>query len=502
MPDMPGNGTRRPETMTTNFGVPIADNQNTLTAGSPGPALVADYHLIEKNAHFNRERVPERVVHAKGAGAFGYFEVTDDVAGYTKAAFLNTVGKRTECVVRFSTVAGEKGASDVERDPRGFACKFYTEEGNYDLVGNNTPIFFVRDPLKFPDFIHSQKRLPQNNLRSKEMMWDFWSLSPESLHQVTYLMGDRGIPASFQTMNGYGSHTYQWINREGKTVWVKYHFKAELGVKNLTRQQAAEIQGQDPDYHTRSLYELIDGGDAAAWKLSVQIMPHEDAFTYKWDPFDVTKVWSHKDYPLIPVGRMVLNKNPENYFVDIEQGAWEPSNVVPGIWFSPDKMLQGRIFAYADAHRYRIGPNYALLPTNRPRNATARNYQRDGSMRFDANGGDAPVYEPNSKGGPVENKAFEEPAYPLHGEATGRYAQNTARNDDYQQPGDLYRLMSKEEQDRFVDTVVDHMAPATRQTQERAVANFAKADAGLGARLATGLGHTPSPPEPQPALVR
>ncbi|MEO6991813.1 MAG: catalase, partial [Candidatus Baltobacteraceae bacterium] len=486
MADRNGDPKRTPETLTSNFGAPIADNQNTLTAGNPGPALIADYHLIEKNAHFNRERVPERVVHAKGAGAFGYFEVTDDVAQYTRAAFLSQIGKRTELVARFSTVAGEKGASDVERDPRGFAVKFYTEEGNYDLVGNNTPIFFIRDPLKFPDFIHSQKRLPQNNLRSKAMQWDFWSLSPESLHQVTYLMGDRGIPAAFQNMNGYGSHTYQWINREGKTVWVKYHFKAELGVKNLTRQKAAEIQGHDPDHHTRSLYDLIAGGDVAAWKLYVQIMAHEEAFAYKWDPFDVTKVWSHKDYPLVPVGRMVLNKNPENYFADIEQGAWEPSNVVPGIWFSPDKMLQGRIFAYADAHRYRIGPNYALLPTNRPRHAAVHNYQRDGNMRFDANGGSAPVYEPNSLGGPAQDKAYEEPPYAMHGATTGRYDQKTPRNDDYQQPGDLYRLMSNEEKARLVDTLVDHMGDIPKETQTRQIGHFAKADGDLGARLAAG----------------
>lgn len=487
-----GDGAGHPETLTTDFGVPVADNQNSLGAGNPGPLLLADYHLIEKNAHFNRERVPERVVHAKGAGAFGYLEVTDDLSQYTKAAFLNKVGKRTECVARFSTVAGEKGASDVERDPRGFAVKFYTEEGNYDLVGNNTPIFFIRDPLKFPDFIHSQKRLPQNNLRSKAMMWDFWSLSPESLHQVTYLMGDRGIPAAFQNMNGYGSHTYQWINADGKTVWVKYHFKTEHGVKNLTRQEAAEIQGADVDFHTRSLYELIEKGEAASWKLHVQIMPHEDAFTYKWDPFDVTKVWSHKDYPLIPVGRMVLNKNPDNYFVDIEQGAWEPSNVVPGIWFSPDKMLQGRIFAYADAHRYRIGPNYALLPTNRPRNAKVNNYQRDGHMRFDANGGASPVYEPNSLGGPVENKAYMEPAYQLQGE-TGRYDQKTRRNDDYQQPGDLYRLWTPDVQARFVDTVVDHMSEIPRETKERQTGHWRKVDADLGDRIAKGLGLVAEP---------
>jgi catalase len=481
------NGKKTPDVLTNNFGAPVADNQNSLSAGNPGPLLIADYHLIEKNAHFNRERVPERVVHAKGAGAFGYFEVTNDLREYTKAAFLSQVGKKTEVVARFSTVAGEKGSSDVERDPRGFAIKFYTEEGNYDLVGNNTPIFFIRDPLKFPDFIHSQKRLPQNNLRDKTVQWDFWSLSPESLHQVTYLMGDRGIPAAYQHMNGYGSHTYQWIDAEGKTVWVKYHFKTELGVKNLTRHEAAAIQGTDTDYATRSLFELIERGEAASWRLCVQIMPHEDSFAYKWDPFDVTKVWSHKDYPLIEVGRMVLDRNPENYFAEIEQAAFEPSNVVSGIWFSPDKMLQGRIFAYADAHRYRIGPNYALLPVNRPKNAKVENYQRDGHMRFDANGGGAVNYEPNSFGGPTQRKQYEEPAYALAG-ATGRYAQKTYRNDEYTQPGDLYRLMKQEEKDRLVDTLVDHLGSVPREIQIRQIGHFSRADADLGTRLARGLG--------------
>ena len=445
------NGESR-KTLTTNFGAPVADNQNSMTAGEHGPTLLEDFHLLEKLAHFNRERVPERVVHAKGSGAFGYFEVTKDLTQYTKAAFLNTVGKRTEMLARFSTVAGEMGSADTARDPRGFSLKFYTEDGNYDLVGNNTPVFFIRDAVKFPDFIHSQKRDPKTHLRDANMQWDFWSLSPESLHQVVYLMGDRGIPAGYQHMEGFGSHTFQWINAAGKTVWVKYHLKPTTGVKNLERHQAAKIAGDDPDYAQRSLFNLIDGGGAAEWIMYVQIMPHEDAFTYKWDPFDVTKVWSHKDYPLIEVGKMVLNKNPENYFEDIEQAAFEPSNVVPGIYFSPDKMLQGRIFAYSDAHRHRIGANYALLPVNRPRNATVNNYQRDGAMRFDGNGGARPVYEPNSLGGPVETKAAMEPQLELKG-ASGRYAQTSYRNDDYQQAGDLYRLMKPDEQDRFVDTV-------------------------------------------------
>jgi catalase len=372
-----------PDMLTTNSGAPVPDNQNSLTAGNPGPTLLADHYMIEKNAHFSRERVPERVVHAKGGGAFGYFEVTEDVSDFTCANFLSAIGKRTEVLARFSSVAGEHGYADTDRDPRGFALKFYTEDGNYDLVGNNTPVFFIRDAIKFPDFIHSQKRHPQTNLRDPNRMWDFWSLSPESLHQVTYLMGDRGIPLGWQFMNGYGSHTYQWINRAGKTVWVKFHFHTELGEKNMTRQDAIRMAGEDPDFHLRSLSNLIAGGDVASWKFSVQIMLTEEAATYRFDPFDVTKVWSHKDYPLIPVGRLVLNRNPQNDFTDIEQAAFEPSAIVPGVWFSPDKMLQGRIFAYADAHRYRIGTNYASLPVNRPKNARVANYMRDGAMHPD-----------------------------------------------------------------------------------------------------------------------
>ncbi|MGA2761462.1 MAG: catalase [Candidatus Cybelea sp.] len=458
--------------LTTNFGVPVPDNQNSLTAGPRGPTLLADHYLIEKNAQFNRERVPERVVHAKGGGAFGFFEVTNDVTEFTKAAFLSRVGKRTEMLARFSSVAGERGYADTDRDPRGFALKFYTEEGNYDLVGNNTPVFFIRDAIKFPDFIHSQKRHPQTNLRDPNRMWDFWALSPESLHQVTYLMGDRGIPLGWQFMDGFGSHTYQWTNAEGKSVWVKFHFKTNLGVKNMTRQEAVRMAGEDPDFHLRSLFALIDGGDQASF-----------------DPFDVTKVWSHKDYPLIEVGRMVLNRNPENYFADIEQAAFEPSNVVPGVWFSPDKMLQGRIFAYADAHRYRIGTNYASLPVNLAKHAKVRNYMRDGAMRHDGNGGSTDNYEPNSFGGPVENRRFAEPTYPLTGK-TGHFEQRSARSDDFVQAGDLYRLMKPAEKDRIVDQIVNHMKSVQRPIQLRAVRNFVKCDPGYGERLAKGLNLT------------
>ncbi|HEY8297648.1 MAG TPA: catalase [Candidatus Baltobacteraceae bacterium] len=481
------NGNATPEILTTNFGAPVSDNQNSMSAGNPGPLLIADYHLLEKNAHFNRERVPERVVHAKGAGAFGYFEVTNDVTPYTKAALFASKGKRTEMLARFSTVAGERGAADTERDPRGFALKFYTEEGNYDLVGNNTPIFFIRDPLKFPDFIHSQKRHPQTNLRDNDMQWDFWSLSPESLHQVTYLMGDRGIPQSHQFMNGYGSHTYSWINADGKMVWVKYHMKTEQGIRNFTRQEAAAVVAADPDYATRTLFDQIEKGEPACWKMYVQIMPLEDAASYRFDPFDVTKVWSHKDYPLLEVGRIVLDKNPDNYFAQIEQAAFEPSNVVPGIWFSPDKMLQGRIFAYADAHRYRIGPNYHQLPVNQAKNAPVHNYGRDGNMNAGENGGKAINYEPNSRNGPVEAKQFMEPSQAVAGE-TGRFEQHAVRNDNYTQPGDLYRLMDAGAQDRLVDAVVTGMKPVRKEVQQRQVEHWRKVDASLGERVGQGLG--------------
>ena len=445
-------------------------------------------HLIEKLAHFDRERVPERVVHAKGGGAFGYFEVTNDVRQYTKAAFLNKVGKRTEMLARFSTVAGELGSADTVRDPRGFALKFYTEEGNYDLVGNNTPIFFIRDAMKFPDFIHSQKRHPQTHLQSADMMWDFWGLSPEATHQVTYLMGDRGTPEAWQHMNGYGSHTYMWVNAEGKPSWVKYHVKTDLGVKNFTREQAAAMAGGNPNHHIQSLFDLIAGGDKAQWTMYVQIIPYEEGFNYKWDIFDVTKVVSHKDYPLVEVGKMVLNKNPQNYFAEIEQSSFEPSNMVPGIWFSPDKMLQGRIFSYADTHRHRIGVNYALLPVNKARNAAVNNYQRDGFMRFDDNGGNSVNYEPNSLGGPVQTNAGAEPEVLALSGAVGRYSQNTSKNDDFTQAGDLYRLMKPDEKERLVGNIVAHMGPAKKDTQLRAIENFRKADPALGDGIALGLG--------------
>ncbi|AKF29823.1 catalase [Bacillus sp. 2211] len=475
--------------LTTSWGAPVGDNQNSMTAGDRGPALIQDVHLLEKLAHFNRERVPERVVHAKGAGAHGYFEVTNDVTKYTKAAFLSEVGKRTPLFIRFSTVAGELGSSDTVRDPRGFAVKFYTEEGNYDIVGNNTPVFFIRDAIKFPDFIHTQKRDPRTHLKNPTAVWDFWSLSPESLHQVTILMSDRGIPATLRHMHGFGSHTFKWTSDKGEGVWIKYHFKTEQGVKNLDVNTAAKIAGENPDYHTEDLFNAIENGDFPAWKLYVQIMPLEDANTYRFDPFDVTKVWSQKDYPLIEVGRMVLNRNPENYFAEVEQATFSPGTLVPGVDVSPDKMLQGRLFAYHDAHRYRVGANHQALPINRSRNEV-KNYQRDGQMRFDDNGGRSVYYEPNSFGGPKESPEDKQAAYPVSG-----FADSVSYNhhDHYTQAGDLYRLMSEEERARLVANIVSAMKPVEKEEIKlRQIGHFYKADPEYGRRVAEGLG-LPSP---------
>jgi len=420
----------QPETLTTRGGNPVASNENSLSAGPKGPLLLEDVWLVEKHAHFNRERVPERVVHAKGAGAFGYFEVTHDMSKYTKAKLFNGAGTRTELAARFSHVAVESGGADAYRDLRGFALKFYTPEGNYDLVGNDTPIFFVRDPMKFVDFIHTQKRDPQTHLRDHAMQWDFWTLSPESIHQVLWLMGDRGLPAGYEYMNGYGSHTFMWTNAVGEKVWVKYHLHTEQGIKNFTDKEAGQVRSDEEklDSFTKSLFNRLDSGNVAAWQLFVQIMPYEEAFTYRFDPFDITKVLLHGDYPLIPVGRMVLNRNPENYFAEIESLAFNPSNVVPGIYFSPDKMLQGRVFAYADAHRYRIGSNYEQLPVNVPKAARANNpYERDGVMAAGDNGGSAPNYAPNSHGGPVADMKYAEPSYADLRGATGATNKRSAK---------------------------------------------------------------------------
>ena len=465
--------TTKKKKLTTNFGRRVDDDQNSITVGPRGPVLLKDVHLIEKLAHFNRERIPERVVHAKGAGAGGYFEVTNDVTKYTKAKFLSEVGKRTEVFARFSTVGGEKGSADAERDPRGFAVKFYTEEGNYDLVGNNTPVFFIRDPLKFPDFIHTQKRNPETNLKDANMFWDFLSLTPESLHQVTILFSDRGTPRSFRNMNGYGSHTFKVYNDDGESFWIKYHFKTDQGIQNFTRQEAEQEKANDPDNATRDLFNSIKNGEFPSWTLQFQVMPVNDAENYRFDVFDVTKVWPHGDYPVLEVGRMVLNRNPSNYFAEVEQSAFSPGNFVPGISASPDKMLQGRLFAYPDAHRYRLGPNYHLLPVNKPKAVKYINYQRDGYMRLDENGGGAPNYYPNSFGGPEPDIQSTEPFYEVSGKVTRqKYAHP---NDDFVQPGALYRkVMTDQDRDNLIGNIVTHLCNAKKEIQIRQTKIFYK----------------------------
>jgi catalase len=473
--------------LTTAAGIPVGDNQNSLTAGKRGPTLIQDHHLLEKLSHFNRERIPERVVHAKAAGAHGVFTVTNDITKYTKAKLFSEVGKKTEMFGRFSTVAGEKGSADTVRDVRGFALKFYTEEGNWDMVGNNTPVFFIRDAIKFPDFIHTQKRMPQTNLRSHTMWWDFWSQVPESLHQVTILFSDRGIPKGIPYMNGYGSHTYSFLNAKDERFWVKFHFKTSQGIQNMMQKEADRIVGEDPDYHTRQLFEAIERGDYPKWTFKVQIMPEKDAEHYRWNPFDLTKVWPHADYPLIEVGVLELNKNPENYFAEVEQAAFSPANVVPGISFSPCKMLQARIFAYADAHRYRLGVNFESLPINRPRAAQVNNYQRDGHMRFDENGGPSVNYEPNSFGGPKADPAFKEPPLKISGDADW-YDQKRGVDEDYIQPGDLYRLMPPDEKKRLVENIVGSLKQVPNEIQKKMVAHFRKADKSYGDAVAKGLG--------------
>jgi len=482
--------TKRPPITTTDAGIPAASAEHSLTAGPNGPILLQDHYVIQKMQAFNRERVPERVVHAKGSGAFGYFEVTADVTPSTKAAFLNKVGKRTPVLARFSSVAGEQGYADTDRDPRGFALKFYTEEGNYDLVGNNTPVFFVRDPTKFQDFIHSQKRMPETGLRSNNAQWDFWSLSPESLHQVAILMSDRGTPRSWRQMNGYGSHAFMWINAAGKRVWVKYHFKTEQGIHNFTGAEAKAMKAEDPDCYRRDLYQAIERKDYPAWRLEMQIMPFEDAATYRFNPFDLTKIWPHRDYPPITIGRLVLDRNPENFFAQIEQAAFSPANMVPGIGPSPDRMLLGRLFSYHDTHLHRIGTNYEQLPVNRP-SSEVQTYNKEGAMRY-AHSGNQPVYAPNSYGGPqADPVGHADPSWFIEAGEIVRTAQGLhAEDNDFIQAGNLYRdAMSATDRDNFVSNIVGHMSDGVeRQVQERAAALWRQVDPDLGARIAQGLG--------------
>src|SRR5919109_302342 len=472
-------------TLTTNAGAPVEDNQNSLTAGPRGPVLLQDYWLLEKLATFNRERIPERIVHAKGSAAHGTLTITNDITQYSKAAVFSKVGKAVPAYLRFSTVAGERGAADAERDVRGFALRFYTEEGNWDLVGNNTPVFFVRDPYKFPDFIHTQKRDPRTNMRSATAMWDFWSLSPESLHQVTILFSDRGLPKNYRQMHGFGSHTYSFINAQGQRTWVKFHFKSLQGIATISEAESATTIGADRESHQRDLYEAIERGDFPRWRMMVQLMSEDQAKRTSFDPFDLTKVWPHKQFPLVEIGILELNRNPENYFAEVEQASFSPANVVPGIGHSPDKMLQFRVFSYADAHRHRLGVNYESLPVNKPR-CPLHTYHRDGAMRFDGNDGGKVNYEPNSFDGPAEDHRFREPPLPIEGPAD-RYDHRIG-NDDYTQAGNLFRLMTPEQRGRLMDAIAGAMQGVPEFIQRRQIGHFAKADPAYGAGVAARLG--------------
>ena len=468
--------------LTTRNGAPVVDNQNTMTVGPRGPVLLQDVWFLEKLAHFDREVIPERRMHAKGSGAFGSFTVTHDITKYTRAKIFSAVGKKTDLFLRFSTVAGERGAADAERDIRGFAIKFYTEEGNWDLVGNNTPVFFLRDPLKFPDLNHAVKRDPRTNMRSTKNNWDFWTSLPEALHQVTIVMSDRGIPASYRHMHGFGSHTFSLINAKNVRCWVKFHLRTQQGIKNLSDEEAEALVGKDRESHQGDLYESIEKGDFPRWTMFIQIMPEKDAAKYRFHPFDLTKVWLKKDYPLIEVGVLELNRNPENYFAEVEQAAFDPGHFVPGIGPSPDKMLQGRLFAYGDAHRYRLGINHTELPINRPHATEAVNYGRDGAMRFDAHYGREKNYEPNSFGGPVQT---DEPLYDsLPGAQSGSYPWDDRDGDDFSQAGALYRLMPEEAKVRLVTNIADGLAQVSKDDiVERSIASFARADHEYGSRI-------------------
>lgn len=480
----------RPPVTTTDSGIPAASDEYSLTVGPAGPTVLHDHYVVQKMQHFNRERVPERVVHAKGSGAHGFFEVTEDVTQFTKASLFSTVGKRTPMFARFSTVAGEQGYPDTVRDPRGFALKFYTDEGNFDLVGNNTPVFFVRDASKFQDFIHSQKRLPDTGLRSNDMQWDFWTLSPESAHQVAILMSDRGTPRTWRHMNGYGSHTFSWMNAAGERFWVKYHFKTVQGAENFTADEAKAMAAEDPDFHRRDLMESIAAGNAPEWRLEVQVMPFADAASYRFNPFDLTKVWPHGDYPPITVGRMVLDRNPENFFAEVEQAGFSPANLVPGTGLSPDKMLMGRVFSYHDTHLHRIGPNYEQLPINAPR-VPVHSYNKDAAMTY-RHAGAQPVYAPNSYGGPQADPGRQvEIDWQVESAEIGRYAyEKHAEDDDFGQAGALYRtVLSEAERQNLVKNVTSHASDhVTPEVQQRVVAYWSKVDPQLGAQVAVGLG--------------
>ena len=471
--------------LTTSVGAPVADNQNVMTAGPRGPMLLQDIWFLEKLAHFDREVVPERRMHAKGSGAYGTFTVTHDITRYTRAKIFSQVGKKTDLFVRFSTVAGERGAADAERDIRGFAIKFYTEEGNWDLVGNNTPVFFLRDPLKFPDLNHAVKRDPRTNLRSARNNWDFWTLLPEALHQVTIVMSDRGLPATYRHMHGFGSHTFSFINAQQERYWVKFHFRTQQGIKNLTDAEAEALVGKDRESHQRDLYESIENGEFPRWTLFVQIMPESDAVSLSYNPFDLTKVWPHGDYPLIEVGVMELNRNPDNYFAEVEQAAFNPANVIPGIGFSPDKMLQGRLFSYGDAQRYRLGVNHYQIPVNASR-CPFHHYHRDGAMRVDGNHGSTMGYEPNGYLEWEQQPEYAEPALALEGAAA--HWNHREDEDYYTQPGNLFRLMNPAQQQVLFDYTARSIGEAPREIQTRHIANCLKADQAYGEGVARALG--------------
>ncbi len=466
-------------------GAPVEDNQNTVTAGKRGPLLMQDIWFLEKLAHFDREVIPERRMHAKGSGAFGTFTVTHDITKYTKAKIFSEIGKKTELFVRFSTVAGERGAADAERDIRGFAIKFYTEEGNWDLVGNNTPVFFLRDPLKFPDLNHAVKRDPKTNLRSAKNNWDFWSNLPEALHQVTITMSDRGIPYSYRHMNGYGSHTFSLINAKNERIWVKFHLKTQQGIKNLTDQEAETIVGKCRESHQRDLFDSIEKREFPKWNMKIQVMTEEQARKCTFNPFDLTKVWPHGDYPLMDVGVMELNKNSENYFADVEQAAFNPANVVPGIGFSPDKMLQGRLFSYGDAQRYRLGVNHHLIPVNKPR-CPVNHYHRDGFMRVDDNFGGTLGYEPNSYGEWEEQPEFKEPPLKIEGDAD-HWNHREDDDDYYSQPGKLFNNMSADQKKVLFENTARNMNGVPKEIMIRHIKNCLKADKAYGEGVAKAL---------------
>lgn len=470
--------------LTTSAGCPVAHNQNVETAGPRGPQLLQDVWFLEKLAHFDREVIPERRMHAKGSGAYGTFTVTHDITQYTRAKIFSEIGKKTELFARFTTVAGERGAADAERDIRGFALKFYTEEGNWDMVGNNTPVFFLRDPLKFPDLNHAVKRDPRTNMRSAQNNWDFWTSLPEALHQITIVMSDRGIPATYRHMHGFGSHTFSLISQDNERVWVKFHFHSNQGIKNLSDSEAAAVIGQDRESHQADLFNSIEDGDFPSWKMKIQVMTEDQAQSVSFNPFDLTKIWPHADFPLLDVGTFELNKNPENFFAEVEQSAFNPASVVPGISFSPDKMLQGRLFSYGDAQRYRLGVNHSHIPVNSPR-CPVNSYHRDGAMRTDGNFGGTIGYEPNSQQEWQEQPDFSEPPLSLSGAAA--HWDHREDDDYFSQAGDLFRIMSAEQQQSLFDNTAANVGGASVEIQKRHIKHCLQADPAYGAGVAKAL---------------